>query len=83
MSQKSPLERYAEAVSAAAKCISAYCRSTGHPQPDFDSKTRSLVIPPDAPQHVHNARHTIASATTKVQQSVTEPCEYLQKLAIH
>ncbi|KAK5011228.1 hypothetical protein LTR28_004735 [Elasticomyces elasticus] len=83
MSQTSPLERHAESISAAAKSISAYCRLTGHPQPDFDSKTKSLAIPPDAPQHVHNARHIITSATTKIQQSVTEPCEYLQKLAIH
>jgi hypothetical protein len=86
MTPSGPLEQWAEEISAAVTTLAAYSRTAGllpQLEPPLDLEMRRLRIPPEAPQHVHTARRTILNTTTKIQQLMIEPEEYLQRLAVY
>lgn len=80
-----PLETFAQAISASAKTIATYCRDSGHPQlsDDNSSGLTGDVLPPSAPQAVTAARQTILEASYRLQQLVTEPSQYLPRLTVY
>lgn len=80
MSQRTPLEQWAAEMSAAATTLATYYRTAGIVTL---GQTLHSSIPPEAPQHVHTARNILLNTTTKVQQAIIEPGEYLQRLAVN
>ena len=80
MSLNSPLEKWAAEVSAAATTLATFYRTAGS---IAQVHTPYSWTPPDAPQNVQAARSTLLNTTTKIQQAIVEPGEYLQRLAVN
>ncbi|KAI4132161.1 MAG: hypothetical protein LQ338_000827 [Usnochroma carphineum] len=83
MCQKPTLEALAEQICSSTKIITAYCLTTGHPQPSFDVDAPNVTLPPSAPQEVLSARQTIINASWKIRQLAIEPSEFLPYQATH
>ena len=78
-----PLQTYSNAISSAADIITEYCTSNDLPHPSFRPDAPKVTIPLTAPLAVQDARQTLIDAATKIQQVVTEPTDYLPRLAVH
>ncbi|KAL8661128.1 MAG: hypothetical protein Q9202_005890 [Teloschistes flavicans] len=83
MCNKSTLESLAEQICTSSKIVSAYCLTSGHPQPSFDVEAPNVTLPSTAPQEVLAARQTIINASWKIRQLAIEPSEFLPYQAIH
>lgn len=79
----SPLQQYAQAISSAADTITNYCAANNLPQPSLDPHAPSIKLPATAPVEIYEARQMLIASTTRAQQVVTEPAEYLPYLSIH
>ncbi|GIJ86455.1 hypothetical protein Asppvi_005344 [Aspergillus pseudoviridinutans] len=79
------LEVFADQISAAAKVITAFCASTGHPHPSFDdTRLNGLdTLPLSAPAEVQEARQVILESAYRLQQLIIEPNQYLARLAVY
>jgi hypothetical protein len=80
MPLNSPLEQWAAEVGAAASTLATYYRTAGS---IAQLHTPYSWTPPDAPQNVQATRSTLLNTTTKIQQAIVEPGEYLQRLAVN
>ena len=78
-----PLQTHAKAISSAADVITEYCISNDLPHPSFRPDASTIMIPLTAPVAVQDARQTLIDAATKTQQIITEPADYLPRLAVH
>ena len=78
-----PLQTYANTISSAADVITDYCTSNDLPHPSFRPDAPPITIPLTAPLAVQDARQTLIDAATKIQQVITEPADYLPRLAVH
>lgn len=78
-----PLQTYANAISSAADVITDYCTSNHLPHPSFRPDAPKITIPLTAPLAIHSARQTLIDSATKIQQVITEPADYLPRLAVH
>lgn len=78
-----PLQTYVNEISAAAETLTAYCAENSLPHPAFDPEAPSTIVPPSAPLDVQAARQKIIASSTRIQQVVLEPTEYLPNLAIN
>lgn len=78
-----PLKTYANAISLAADVITEYCTSNDLPQPSFRPDAPRITIPLTAPLAIQNARQTLIDSATRIKQVITEPADYLPRLAVH
>jgi 6-hydroxytryprostatin B O-methyltransferase len=83
--QAPALEVFADRISAAAKVITAFCASTGHPHPSFDDTQLNGLdtLPSSAPAEVQEARQAILESAYRLQQLIIEPNQYLARLAVY
>ncbi|GIJ99609.1 hypothetical protein Aspvir_003610 [Aspergillus viridinutans] len=85
MTKTPALEVFADQISAAAKVITAFCASTGHPHPSFDDTQLNGLdtLPSSAPAEIQEARQVILESAYRLQQLIIEPSQYLARLAVY
>ena len=82
MSSTSTLEDLAEQISTAARSVSGFLQSGGHPQPSFQRDAPINTLPSSAPMDILVARQSLIEAAFKLYQLTTGPSEYLQRTAV-
>lgn len=83
--QTRSIEVFAEEINSAAKVLTAFSASSGHLSPSYNDASSSAVdvLPSSAPSEVQIARQVILENAYRLQQLLTEPTQYLARLAIY
>lgn len=76
-----PLEKLSHTITDNAKIVSQYLESQNLPQPSFRSDGPSAVVPKGSPQHIHEARENLITASLEIMQLAIGPSEFLPHLA--
>ena len=73
----------ANELAAAAKSLAAdwrHCDLSGH---SATGKSPYSTFLPNAPEHVRRAHRTIIINTSRIQVMLSQPADFLQRLALH
>jgi hypothetical protein len=81
MTSLSQLEAYTSEIAAAAKSLSSYCRNVDGPMDSVQANLPQGLVPPEAPGEAHRARRSIIANAAKLQTLLSEPADFLQRLA--
>ena len=77
-----PLENLAAQLYTAAKEITTFCEQRNYPQRSFDRIEPSTLLPADASESVLVAQQSINELTTKLQQLVTDPNDFMERFQV-
>jgi hypothetical protein len=76
------LEGLTGEIAAAAEVLSTYCGNVNaYPDPVPPTVPQS-VVPTDAPSEAHQARRSIIANAANLQTLLSEPADFIQRLAI-
>lgn len=76
------LETSTGEIVAAVKSLTDYCRHVEAPVEFAVGNAPQSPVPPEAPSEVHKARRSIMAHIAKLQTLLSEPADFLQRLAV-
>ena len=76
-----PLEELSWTLAKNAIVISQYLEAHHLPQPSFNSKGPSVVVPTSSPQAIQEARQKLIAASLEIFHLAVGPSEFLPNLA--